>query len=168
MSQELDILDSRQVHDHVLGEVGVGFGPRAVIDHGRTRAPMSYGLLLSSGTGSSSSFLRHLECQRIIILDPYTDSDVPTVSDELAKRDGALAQLAAAAVCGLSAQKYVTERCPRTTAFPLNTVSTLQGIHGRLERWSGIVFNVTRSALPSGGSPVSPLASSAAAEPRIT
>jgi hypothetical protein len=45
--------------------------------------------------------LRYLERRGVITLDPDADSDVLSVSEELAERDPALSQLAAAAVSGL-------------------------------------------------------------------
>lgn len=61
--------------------------------------------------------LRYLERQRVITLDPDSASDVLTVSDELAERDPALAQLAAAAVSGLAPAGPELRRKPRELAF---------------------------------------------------
>jgi hypothetical protein len=61
--------------------------------------------------------LRYLERSRVITLDPDADSDVLTVSDELAGRDPALAQLAAAAVSGLAPAGPELRRKPRELAF---------------------------------------------------
>jgi hypothetical protein len=61
--------------------------------------------------------LRYLERHRVITLDPDADSDVLAVSDELAERDPALAQLAAAAVSGLAPAGPELRRKPREVTF---------------------------------------------------
>jgi hypothetical protein len=61
--------------------------------------------------------LRYLEQRRVITLDPHADSDVLTVSEDLAERDPALAQLAAAAVSGLAPAGPELRRKPRELAF---------------------------------------------------
>jgi hypothetical protein len=57
----------------------------------------------------------YLKRQRVIILDP--DANVLSVSDELAERDPALAQLAAAAVSGLAPAGPQLRRRPVEMAF---------------------------------------------------
>jgi hypothetical protein len=61
--------------------------------------------------------LRYLEQRRVITLDSDADSDVLTVSEELAERAPALSQLAAAAVCGLAPAGLELRRKPRELAF---------------------------------------------------
>src|SRR5438034_9833631 len=61
--------------------------------------------------------LRYLERRGVITLDSDADSDVLTVSEELAERDPALSQLAAAAVSGLAPAGPVLRRKPRDLAF---------------------------------------------------
>ena len=59
--------------------------------------------------------LGYLQRQRVITVDP--DADVLSVSDELAERDPALAQLAAAAVSGLAPAGPELRRRPVEVAF---------------------------------------------------
>ncbi len=61
--------------------------------------------------------LRYLERRGVITLDSDADSDVLCVSEELAERDPALAQLAAAAVSGLAPAGPELRRKPRELAF---------------------------------------------------
>jgi hypothetical protein len=61
--------------------------------------------------------LRYLEKRSVITLDSDADSDVLCVSEELAERDPALAQLAAAAVSGLAPAGPELRRKPRELAF---------------------------------------------------
>ncbi|MDF3067088.1 MAG: transposase [Polyangiaceae bacterium] len=61
--------------------------------------------------------LRYLEQRRVITLESDADSDMLTVSEELAERDPALAQLAAAAVSGLAPAGPELRRKPRELAF---------------------------------------------------
>jgi hypothetical protein len=61
--------------------------------------------------------LRYLERRGVIALDSDADSDVLCVSEELAERDPALAQLAAAAVSGLAPAGPELRRKPRELAF---------------------------------------------------
>jgi hypothetical protein len=61
--------------------------------------------------------LRYLERRGVLTLDSDADSDVLFVSEELAERDPALAQLAPAAVSGLAAAGPELRRKPRELAF---------------------------------------------------
>ncbi len=61
--------------------------------------------------------LRYLARRGVITLDSDADSDVLCVSEELAERDPALAQLAAAAVSGLAPAGPELRRKPRELAF---------------------------------------------------
>ncbi|HEX2873560.1 MAG TPA: transposase [Polyangiaceae bacterium] len=61
--------------------------------------------------------LRYLKKRGVITLDSDADSDVLCVSEELAERDPALAQLAAAAVSGLAPAGPELRRKPRELAF---------------------------------------------------
>jgi hypothetical protein len=61
--------------------------------------------------------LHYLERRGVITLDSDADSDVLCVSEELAERDPALAQLAAAAVSGLAPAGPELRRKPRELAF---------------------------------------------------
>jgi hypothetical protein len=61
--------------------------------------------------------LRYLEQRRVITLDSDADSDMLAVSEELAERDPALSQLAAAAVCGLAPAGPELRRKPREICF---------------------------------------------------
>jgi hypothetical protein len=64
---------------------------------------------------SRARILGYLKRQRVITVDP--DADVLSVSDELAERDPALAQLAAAAVSGLAPAGPELRRRPVEMAF---------------------------------------------------
>ena len=64
---------------------------------------------------SRARILGYLQRQRVITVDP--DAEVLTVSEELAERDPALAQLAAAAVCGLAPSGPELRRRPVEVAF---------------------------------------------------
>jgi len=57
--------------------------------------------------------LRYLETRGVITLDSDADNDVLCVSEDLAERDPALAQLAAAAVSGLAPAEPELRRKPR-------------------------------------------------------
>jgi hypothetical protein len=61
--------------------------------------------------------LRYLEQRRVITFGSDTDSDVLSVSEELAERDPALAQLAAAAVSGLAPAGPERRHKPSELAF---------------------------------------------------
>ena len=59
------------------------------------------------------AILRYLETRGVITLDSDADNDVLCVSEDLAERDPALAQLAAAAVSGLAPAGLELRRKPR-------------------------------------------------------